>query len=71
MRARFDKHGQPLPETGHGCGCQQCADADAPRYERRVEPGREGRWNPLRRRLTVLWRKKKGLAVMARPSSAD
>ena len=27
--ARFDKHGNELPETGHGCGCQICADNHA------------------------------------------
>jgi len=37
MQARFDKQGNQLPDTGHGCGCQQCADSDAPRYERRTE----------------------------------
>ena len=36
MQARFDKQGRPLPDTGRGCGCQQCADANAPRYERRI-----------------------------------
>jgi hypothetical protein len=56
MRARFDKHGRPLPETGHGCGCQQCASAGAPRYERRQEPVRASRWGPLRRRLMTVLR---------------
>ncbi|HEY6114370.1 MAG TPA: hypothetical protein VI172_00275 [Candidatus Dormibacteraeota bacterium] len=27
--ARFDKHGKALPDSGHGCGCQICADAYA------------------------------------------
>jgi hypothetical protein len=31
--ARFDKHGNRLPETGHGCGCQICADAHAARLD--------------------------------------
>jgi hypothetical protein len=30
--ARFDKHGNRLPDTGHGCGCQICADAHAARH---------------------------------------
>jgi len=28
---RFDKHGNQLPESRHGCGCQICADAHAAR----------------------------------------
>jgi hypothetical protein len=32
--ARFDKLGNRLPETGHGCGCHICADAHAERQER-------------------------------------
>jgi hypothetical protein len=32
--ARFDKHGNALPDTGHGCGCQICADAHAERVRR-------------------------------------
>jgi len=52
MQARFDKAGRRLPDSGHGCGCQLCADSNAPRYERREEPGREPRiWSPLRRRV--------------------
>ncbi|OLB86697.1 MAG: hypothetical protein E6I72_08025 [Chloroflexi bacterium] len=54
MQLRFDKHGQRLPDTGRGCGCQQCADADAPRYERREDPLRAARWSPLRRRIVSL-----------------
>jgi len=49
MQARFDKQGRRLPDTGRGCGCQQCADADAPRYERRMDPERATRWSALRR----------------------
>jgi hypothetical protein len=33
ISARFDKHGNRLPETGHGCGCKICADAHAARVE--------------------------------------
>ncbi|HEY3085727.1 MAG TPA: hypothetical protein VGK28_09735 [Candidatus Dormibacteraeota bacterium] len=33
ISARFDKHGNRLPETGHGCGCQICADAHAASVE--------------------------------------
>ena len=29
--ARFDKHGNQLPESSHGCGCQMCADAHVAR----------------------------------------
>ena len=55
MQARFDKHGKRLPDTGHGCGCQLCANTNAPRYERRddqLEPRRA--WSPFRRRLVRL-----------------
>lgn len=50
MQARFDKQGNQLPDTGHGCGCQLCADANAPRYERRRSE-RDSEWSPLRRNL--------------------
>jgi len=50
MQARFDKQGNRLPDTGHGCGCQLCADSNAPRYERRRSE-RDSAWSPLRRRL--------------------
>ncbi|HYT12062.1 MAG TPA: hypothetical protein VEL12_04655 [Candidatus Nitrosopolaris sp.] len=50
MQARFDKQGNRLPDTGHGCGCQLCADAKAPRYERR-QTERSTAWSPIRRRL--------------------
>lgn len=50
MQARFDKQGNKLPDTGHGCGCQLCADLQAPRYERRHSE-RTAAWGPLRRRL--------------------
>jgi len=56
MQARFDKQGRPLPDTGRGCGCQQCADANAPRYERRLDPERYTRWSSLRRGLMRLAR---------------
>ncbi|TMC82267.1 MAG: hypothetical protein E6I61_00900 [Chloroflexi bacterium] len=57
MQARFDKAGRRLPDTGYGCGCQLCADSNAPRYERREDPGRESRvWSPLRRRLIGMFR---------------
>jgi len=58
MQARFDKHGRQLPDTGRGCGCQQCADANAARYERRQEAERGMvAWSPLRRRLASLVRR--------------
>lgn len=50
MQARFDKLGNKLPDTGHGCGCQLCADSDAPRYERRAEERRTA-WGSARRLL--------------------
>ncbi len=50
MHARFDKQGNKLPGTGHGCGCQLCADLQAPRYERRHSE-RNSAWGPLHRRL--------------------
>ena len=50
MQARFDKQGKRLPDTGRGCGCQQCADSDAARYERRVDgAARESVWIPIQR----------------------
>jgi len=58
MQARFDKHGKRLPDTGHGCGCQLCANTNAPRYERRddqLEPRRA--WSPFRRRLGRLMKR--------------
>jgi len=51
MQARFDKAGRRLPDTGRGCGCQLCADAEAPRYERRRDPARDSRWSSVRRRV--------------------
>jgi len=42
VQARFDKLGRRLADTGRGCGCQQCADAGAPRYERRAPPEDRG-----------------------------
>jgi hypothetical protein len=59
QHARFDKHGRRLPDTGRGCGCRLCEQANAPRYERRSEPEREGdagEWNPLQRSLVRLVR---------------
>jgi hypothetical protein len=58
MRARFDKQGRPLPETGHGCGCRLCEEANAPRYERRTDAprGDEEIWTPLQRRVQRLVR---------------
>ena len=50
MQARFDKQGNRLPDTGRGCGCQLCADSNAPRYERR-QSERASAWGPLHRRL--------------------
>jgi hypothetical protein len=53
MQARFDKAGKRLPDTGHGCGCQLCADSHAPRYERRRNPDERvpREWGRLRRNL--------------------
>jgi hypothetical protein len=57
MQARYDKQGRRLPDTGHGCGCQLCADSNAPRYERREDVGRASQeWSPLRRRFVRLVR---------------
>ncbi len=55
MQARFDKQGKKLPDTGHGCGCQLCAHANAARYERRRSE-RASAWSPLRRRLALALR---------------
>ena len=55
INARFDKEGRPLPDTGRGCGCSLCAQANAARYERRREPRRE-LWSQMRRSLaTQVW----------------
>jgi hypothetical protein len=51
MQTRFDKTGRRLPDTGRGCGCQLCADSDAPRYERRGQERANGQWSALRRSL--------------------
>ena len=32
--ARYDKVGNQMPATGHGCGCQICADAHVERVRR-------------------------------------
>jgi hypothetical protein len=53
-QARFDKQGRRLPDTGHGCGCRLCAEANAPRYERRSGPERSGEWGSLQRWLMRL-----------------
>lgn len=62
-RARFDKRGRRLPDTGHGCGCRLCEEANAPRYERRSDPGASSGgggdrrvWHPLARSLARLAR---------------
>jgi len=57
---RFDKEGQRIPDTGRGCGCQQCADANAPRYERRAAPMARtgGRWGALRRLVVTALRRR-------------
>ena len=48
MQARFDKHGRQLSGTGRGCGCRQCAETNATRYERRSEADRTtGEWGPM------------------------
>jgi hypothetical protein len=49
--ARFDKDGNPLPETGHGCGCQICADTHAAQV-RASRP-----WAAAQRRAAELIRK--------------
>ena len=49
--ARFDKDGNPLPETGHGCGCQICADNHAAQV-RAARP-----WAAARRRALDLIKK--------------
>jgi hypothetical protein len=56
MRARYDKFGNRLPETGRGCGCELCARSNAPRYERRQDSRRAAAWGPVRRRLALLIR---------------
>ena len=57
-QARFDKVGRRLPDTGRGCGCNLCAEAGAPRYERRTQPAARaaGAWTPLQRRLVRMVR---------------
>jgi len=68
MQARFDKEGRRLADTGHGCGCQICADTNAPRYERREGlRGAEQSWTSARRRLARLLKK---LRPDARPQTA-
>jgi len=47
---RLDKDGRHLPDTGRGCGCEMCAEANAARYERRSQPERAP-WSTLHRRL--------------------
>jgi hypothetical protein len=50
LKARFDKLGRRLPDTGHGCGCKLCAEQNAPRYERRHQAPRSGgEWTTLHR----------------------
>jgi hypothetical protein len=49
--ARFDKDGNALPDTGHGCGCQICADAHAA-HVRAARP-----WAIAQRRAMQLVRK--------------
>ena len=54
---RYDKHGRQLPDTGRGCGCSLCMESNAPRYERRREPGRAGgEWGEIQRRLVRMLR---------------
>jgi hypothetical protein len=66
LQARFDKQGRRLPDTGRGCGCQLCADADAPRYERRADPARESvTWNPIWRQVVIRLRRAVGRAELA------
>ncbi|MDQ6880414.1 MAG: hypothetical protein M3082_22455 [Candidatus Dormibacteraeota bacterium] len=56
IQARFDKFGKQLPDTGYGCGCELCARANAPRYDRRRDIRSAGSWGPLRRRLAQMVR---------------
>jgi len=58
MQSRFDKHGRRLPDTGRGCGCRLCEQANAARYERRAEHGEPDRpvWTPLQRSIARLVR---------------
>jgi hypothetical protein len=58
MQARFDKHGKRLPDSGHGCGCNLCAESQTARYERRrATMERTSRpWSPMRRSLVRLVR---------------
>jgi hypothetical protein len=53
IQARFDKRGRRLPDTGRGCGCQQCAESNAARYERRQGERGLGTWEPWQRRLLI------------------
>jgi hypothetical protein len=53
IHARFDKQGRQLAVTGRGCGCQQCAESNAARYERRQGKRGVGTWEPWQRRLLM------------------
>jgi hypothetical protein len=64
--ARFDKFGKRLPDTGHGCGCRLCAEANAPRYDRRKTRRGDQLWSPMRRRVMRFVR----ALVPARPQAA-
>ncbi|HEX9098109.1 MAG TPA: hypothetical protein VF956_01325 [Candidatus Dormibacteraeota bacterium] len=55
MQARYDKQGRRLPDSGHGCGCELCAELGAARYERRRSE-RSTAWSPVRRRLARIVR---------------
>jgi hypothetical protein len=69
IEARYDKHGRRLPDTGHGCGCRQCAEADAPRYERRRRGrGTSDSWSSLRRELVSVARRLGGAARRITPA---
>ena len=56
IQARFDKQGRRLPDTGRGCGCRQCAESQAARYERRRGERGVGTWEPWQRRLMMTLR---------------
>lgn len=56
IQARFDKQGRRLPDTGRGCGCQQCAESQAARYERRRGERSVGPWEPWQRSLLMVLR---------------
>jgi hypothetical protein len=59
--ARFDKHGNPLPDSGHGCGCQICADNHA------AQVSASKPWAAAQRRIVELVKK---ITSGSRPQTA-